>query len=76
MEFNFDDQAQTIMGVHIPDKECYFTVRDGMHYTVMEGWQPTVQDVKESIHEYYHPDQKTLDDYKEIFSKWSTCLCY
>lgn len=67
MEFNFDDRAQTIMDVHIPDKRCYFVVRDAMHYTVMAGWKPTVQDVKDGIQEYYHPDPKREDEYKEIF---------
>lgn len=67
MEFNFDDQTQTIMGVHIPDKKCYFVVRDSMHYTVMEGWQPNIKDVKENIYQYYHPDEKTNQAFKEIF---------
>lgn len=37
MEFNFDDQKQTI-----------------------NGWHPTQQDVKNSIHDYYHPDSDEM----------------
>lgn len=67
MEFNFNDQKQTIMGVHIPDKNCYFVVRNSMHYTVMEGWQPTIKDVKENIQQYYHPRPQDEKAFKEIF---------
>lgn len=67
MEFNFDDQKQNIMDIHIPDQHCYYIVRDAIHYNVMEGWQPTTNDVTDLINEYYHPDKQRDKQFKKIF---------
>lgn len=51
MQFSFDNQQQTIMGVAIADRQCYCCVRDAMLFNVYEGWRPTVSDVQRAVQE-------------------------
>ena len=49
MQFSFDNQQQSIMGVVITDRQCYRCVRDAMLFNVYEGWRPTVTDVQRAV---------------------------
>lgn len=69
MEFDFNDYTQTIMNIHIKNPDCYYNVRDAMHYNVMEGWQPTQQDVLDLINEWKHPDPQAMKLRDEMFGQ-------
>ena len=55
------------MGIHIDDKKMYETIRDSMLFNVYEGWEPTKQDVYDSIEQYKHPSESSQRRFKEIF---------
>ena len=69
MIFNFNNEHQSIMGIHIDDKKMYETVRDSMLFNVYEGWKPTKQDVYDSIEQYKHPSESSRRRFKEVFGK-------
>lgn len=41
MQFNFDNQRQTIMGVTVSDRQLYRCVRDAMLFKATVGCQPS-----------------------------------
>lgn len=67
MQFNFDNQQQTIMGVTVSDRQLYRCVRDAMLFNVYEGWQPTVADVQEAIANAKNPDSRGNQKFAEEF---------
>ncbi len=67
MQFNFDNQQQTIMGVTISDHQLYRCVRDAMLFNVYEGWQPTVADVQEAITKAKDPNSRGNQKVEEEF---------
>lgn len=69
MDFNFDNDKQTIMGIHIKDYRAYTSTRDAMLFNVYEGWKPTQEDVKRLIKHYNHPSKEEQEDFKRIFGK-------
>ena len=69
MDFNFDNDKQTIMGIYIKDYRAYISTRDAMLFNVYEGWKPTQEDVKRTIHNLYHPTEQQKRDFKKIFGK-------
>lgn len=67
MQFNFDNQKQTIMGVAVADRRLYQCVRDAMLFNVYEGWQPTVADVQAAIAQATDPQSRSNRKFKEEF---------
>lgn len=67
MQFSFDNQQQTIMGIAITDRQCYRCVRDAMLFNVYEGWQPTIADVQRAIREAQDSDSHGNRKFKEEF---------
>ena len=67
MQFNFDNQQQTIMGVTVSDRQLYCCVRDAMVFNVYEGWQPTVADVQEAIAKAKDPNSRGNRKVEEEF---------
>lgn len=67
VQFSFDNQQQTIMGVAIADRQCYRCVRDAMLFNVYEGWQPTVADVQQALQAAQDPDSRGNRKFREVF---------
>lgn len=67
MQFNFDNQRQTIMGVAVSDRQLYRCVRDAMLFNVYEGWQPTVADVQQAIAKAKDHNSHGNQKFKEEF---------
>lgn len=67
MQFNFDNQRQTIMGVTVSDHQLYRCVRDAMLFNVYEGWHPTVADVQEAIANAKNPNSHGNHKFAEEF---------
>lgn len=67
MQFSFDNQQQSIMGVVITDRQCYRCVRDAMLFNVYEGWRPTVTDVQRAVQEAQAPDSPGNRKFMEAF---------
>ncbi|MGM9907988.1 hypothetical protein [Limosilactobacillus sp.] len=67
MQFNFDNQNQTIMGVAVADRRLYQCVRDAMLFNVYEGWRPTVADVQQAIAEAGDPASRGNQKFEEEF---------
>lgn len=65
MQFNFDNQKQTIMGVVVADQHLYRCVRDAMLFNVYEGWRPTVADVQQAIAEAEDPTSRGNQKFEE-----------
>lgn len=67
MQFSFDNQQQSIMGVVITDRQCYRCVRDAMLFNVYEGWRPTIADVQRAVQETQTPDSPGNRKFREAF---------
>lgn len=57
-EFKFDDEEQTIMGVKFEDEFDYQAAKFAIYNNVIEGWEPTKEDVAElkAFGEVEHPE--------------------
>lgn len=62
-----DDQRQTIQGVKIEDLELYQEIRFVVQNNVLEGWEPTTEDILFLVDSAEHPDPKLEKEYREIF---------
>ncbi|MEO5285928.1 helix-turn-helix domain-containing protein [Limosilactobacillus allomucosae] len=62
-----NDQYQTIQGVKINDLELYQNIRFVVQNNVLEGWEPTTEDILFLVDSAEHPDPKLEKEYQEIF---------
>lgn len=62
-----DREKQTIQGYYIPDPHDFWRIEAAVHNTVMEGYQPTKQDIAEIYERSLQPRPKLDKDYQEIF---------
>lgn len=69
MDFNFNNDKQTVMDIKIKDPDVYRVVRDSMLFNVYEGWKPTQKDVYDTIHAYYNPSEDQKRRFKAIFGE-------
>lgn len=69
MSFTYDNQKQTINGIHFHNADDYRTIRDSILFNVFEGWQPTNEDVNRSIYDYYYPSQYSIDNLKAAYGE-------
>lgn len=69
MEFTYNDQKQTIMGIHITDYKQYLAIRDAVQITVYEGWKPTINQIKLIIKNDQDPMPELRIDLKQFFNE-------
>lgn len=62
-----DREKQTIQGYYIPDPHDFWRIEAAVHNTVMEGYQPTKQDIAEIYARSLQPRPELDKDYQEIF---------
>lgn len=67
MEFNYNNKNQTIMGIHVKETEAYRDIKDAILFNVYEGWQPTLQDVKRAINDYFHPSEFSKKSFEKVY---------
>lgn len=70
-KLKINDEAQTIQGVYIPDKEAFKIIRFSVLSNHMEGWKPNKADIEELLDSYYRPDPEDIEAYEEIFGKYN-----
>lgn len=68
-KFTYNDQKQTIMGIHIANYKQYLAVRDAVQVTVYEGWQPTIDQIKLIIKNDRDPMPELKADLKQFFNE-------
>jgi transcriptional regulator with XRE-family HTH domain len=64
-----DNQRQTIQGVHINDRTSFQQLRFVVQNNVLEGWEPTTEDILFLVDSGEHPDPQLEKEYEEIFGK-------
>ena len=60
MNLKIDNEAQTIQGVHIPNKNKFQLIRADTTSNYFEGWRPTKEDVHH-LSDYFaenHPEEQ------------------
>lgn len=68
-EFTYNDQKQTVMGIHISNHKQYLAVRDAVQITVYEGWKPTTDQIKLIIKNDQNPMSELRADLKQFFDE-------
>ncbi|QGF41143.1 helix-turn-helix domain-containing protein [Limosilactobacillus gastricus] len=66
-ELETNDDLMTIQGVKIDNYEMYQQIRFAVENNVMEGWEPTKQDIEDLLRFAHNPDPEYIARYKEIF---------
>lgn len=65
--YDVDREKQTIQGYHISDPHDFWRIEAVVHNSVMEGYQPTKQDIAEIYERSKQPRPEYDREYQELF---------
>lgn len=68
MNFTYDNNQQTIMGIHVDNYDNYTSIRDAVLFNYFEGFRPQQSDIIELV-ESAKENKFDRKRFEEIFRK-------